>query len=675
MKKIYFLALLAAIASLSNCRPPKEKRQLTKTGINIDLSNSYVQHLFDLQDHQQKDSLFFYLQNENPTLRYLSALSFASFKEKTAVDKLLPLLQADPSLEVRTAAAYALGQIGEARAEDGLLQAFQRQDTAFNRHLNATILEAIGKCGSEKSLKALATVGTYVPSDTILLEGQCRGIYRFALRDLTTSEGTAKMVNYASDALMPASVRLLAASYLQRAKKIQPDSTMAVTLSKTLNTESDPSLRMAVAIGLGKAKTEAALNALLRQLETDRDYRVQCNAIRGLGNFEYSKVAPKIYLFLKNKNPHVANTAAQFFLNNGKPTDAPDYWKWAKDDSITATPSLLLYGAALKHLSSGYTGSKDAINSELSKRFAQTTNNYERVFIIRAMTQYPWNYRNIKALTLNSDLPLLRTAGIDALVEICKLPNFNSYFGDGRRRVREDMLGFFKEALANGDVALVAGAAQALREPNPDFKIMVGEEKSFLNDALIKLKLPKEIETYNELQKTIDYFNGKTDSSPKQPDFTHPIDWKIVSLVTEKTRAVIQTKYGNISLVFFPKIAPGSVANFIQLSNSGFFNGKTFHRVVSNFVVQGGCPRGDGFGALDYAIRSEFNPSVRYETEGMVGMASSGNHTEGTQWFITNAPAPHLDGGYTIFAKVVEGMDAVQKIQVGDIIEKITVVY
>jgi cyclophilin family peptidyl-prolyl cis-trans isomerase len=91
--------------------------------------------------------------------------------------------------------------------------------------------------------------------------------------------------------------------------------------------------------------------------------------------------------------------------------------------------------------------------------------------------------------------------------------------------------------------------------------------------------------------------------------------------------------------------------------------------VVPNFVIQGGCNRGDGWGSEDYSIRSEF--SMRRYTEGSVGMASAGKDTEGTQWFITHSPTPHLDGRYTIFAVVEEGMDVVHKIEVGDLIEKV----
>jgi cyclophilin family peptidyl-prolyl cis-trans isomerase len=110
--------------------------------------------------------------------------------------------------------------------------------------------------------------------------------------------------------------------------------------------------------------------------------------------------------------------------------------------------------------------------------------------------------------------------------------------------------------------------------------------------------------------------------------------------------------------------APGSVTNFLKLASEGYFNGKNFHRVVPNFVIQGGCNRGDGWGSEDYSIRSEF--SLRKYKEGSVGMASAGKDTEGTQWFITHSPTPHLDGRYSIFAEVVEGMDVVHRIEIGD---------
>ncbi|MDH5399861.1 MAG: peptidylprolyl isomerase [Cyclobacteriaceae bacterium] len=126
----------------------------------------------------------------------------------------------------------------------------------------------------------------------------------------------------------------------------------------------------------------------------------------------------------------------------------------------------------------------------------------------------------------------------------------------------------------------------------------------------------------------------------------------------------ITTSKGEIVLRMLINEAPGAVANFLQLIEKGYYNGLTFHRVVPDFVVQGGCHRGDGWGGEDYSIRSELGPQ-RYQ-EGSVGMASAGKDTEGTQWFITHSPTPHLDGRYTIFAQVTEGMEVIHTLEIGD---------
>jgi cyclophilin family peptidyl-prolyl cis-trans isomerase len=127
----------------------------------------------------------------------------------------------------------------------------------------------------------------------------------------------------------------------------------------------------------------------------------------------------------------------------------------------------------------------------------------------------------------------------------------------------------------------------------------------------------------------------------------------------------IETTGGPIAIELYPREAPFTVLNFIRLAaERRFFDGLTFHRVVPNFVVQGGDPRGDGWGGPGYTIRSEF-PQRVYST-GTIGMASAGKDTEGSQFFITHSPQPHLDGRYTVFGRVVTGQQAVDRLQVGD---------
>ena len=135
--------------------------------------------------------------------------------------------------------------------------------------------------------------------------------------------------------------------------------------------------------------------------------------------------------------------------------------------------------------------------------------------------------------------------------------------------------------------------------------------------------------------------------------------------------AVVTTTRGSFTIELLPEAAPLNVDNFIQLAKRGYFNGITIHRVVPNFVIQDGDPRGDGNGGPGYQIRCEIN-EVPYE-RGAVGMALSGKDTGGSQWFVTHSPQPHLDGGYTVFGNVVAGMDVVDKIVRGDVIRSISI--
>jgi cyclophilin family peptidyl-prolyl cis-trans isomerase/HEAT repeat protein len=141
--------------------------------------------------------------------------------------------------------------------------------------------------------------------------------------------------------------------------------------------------------------------------------------------------------------------------------------------------------------------------------------------------------------------------------------------------------------------------------------------------------------------------------------------------IGKKPTATIVTNKGLFVIEFLPTEAPLTVDNFIQLAKRGYFNGQTIPRVVPNFVVQAGDPRGDQNGGPGYQIRCEIN-EVPYE-RGAVGMALSGKDTGGSQWFVTHSPQPHLDGGYTVFGRVIRGMDVVDNIARGDMIRRVVV--
>jgi peptidyl-prolyl cis-trans isomerase B (cyclophilin B) len=139
-------------------------------------------------------------------------------------------------------------------------------------------------------------------------------------------------------------------------------------------------------------------------------------------------------------------------------------------------------------------------------------------------------------------------------------------------------------------------------------------------------------------------------------------------------KAIIETDKGNIVLELFEKDAPKTVENFEKLINKGFYDGLTFHRVLPNFVIQGGCPKGDGTGGPGYSIKCETKGNPRRHGKGALSMAHAGKDTGGSQFFITHSPQPHLDNVHTVFGQVIEGMDVVNKIKAKDVMRKVTVV-
>ena len=166
----------------------------------------------------------------------------------------------------------------------------------------------------------------------------------------------------------------------------------------------------------------------------------------------------------------------------------------------------------------------------------------------------------------------------------------------------------------------------------------------------------------------------------------------------ENKIAAIETDKGTIKLELFTKDAPKTVDNFVKLAEQGFYNGLTFHRVILDFVIQGGDPQGNGSGGPGYSFEDEINPwslglseqtIQSYESQGykytrdlqsrkmeagVLAMANAGPDTNGSQFFIITTQAqPHLDGKHTVFGKVIEGMDVVLKIQQGDIMEEVKI--
>ena len=140
-------------------------------------------------------------------------------------------------------------------------------------------------------------------------------------------------------------------------------------------------------------------------------------------------------------------------------------------------------------------------------------------------------------------------------------------------------------------------------------------------------------------------------------------------------KVTIETNKGTINLNLFDSKTPKTVANFVNLAQRGYYDGLTFHRVIDNFMIQGGCPNGDGRGGPGYNFEDEFDSELRHDQPGVLSMANAGPGTNGSQFFITHVETPWLDGRHTVFGKIVADTDqeVVNSITQGDTITSVTI--
>lgn len=665
LKSIHILTIFYFLM-FSSCVPDTS---IKKTDISYTIDDAEVRNIFDLQDQQKINELYPYLKSDNPSLRYLAAMAFASIKNPVANDSLFTILK-DPIEEVRSAAAYAIGQNGDNKAVFRLIAAFRNKDTLdVNSYFNSTILESIGKIGDKKELKNISTVTSYRDNDTLLLLGQSRSIFQFALRNLVLPEGTNRMVQLLDNTKIPSNVRLIAAHYLARAKELDL-SPYTSRIVSAYNQEKDDNIKMTIATAMGKNIDTTFVPALISSYNNSLDYRVKINIIKALAKYPYLVRKELLFSAIKDENIHVAATAAEVLQNNGFVEDVPSY---ALLDTITTPWQVRAYmnGAVLANASLYFTKYKNAFSERIVTNLNSAKSPYEKAAYMLALSQDPYNYFLITNLYKQESSSIVKQAALEGLGNILKNPLFYKAFGNEYGKVKSIIQSTLLDALNSQDIGLISVASNIIMDPVTQYKAWFPNSE-FLQNIQNDLKLPKDIETYNDLGKCIAYLKDTT-FTPKKVVFNNPIDWSFLEGRSDSSVVAIKTSKGVLRVQLFPNISPGSVSNFLKLVGSKFYNGKIFHRVVPNFVVQIGCPRGDGYGGLDYTIRSELTQGY-YDKEGYLGMASAGNHTESTQWFITHSPTPHLDGKYTLFGKVISGMDVVHSMQVGDVINEIIIV-
>jgi len=637
----------------------------------LSLADPITQSIHEYQNKQQVDSLMALFTDENKFIRQAAAEAFGSMKIKGSGRKLKSLLK-DQSLDVKSSAAYALGQIGGPSIENTLVQSFIQKDSTVNLNniFNKTILESIGKIGTIEHLQNIAKVSSYTKEDDLLLNGQASAIYRYALRDIYDESGTAKMMELLSNSELGDDVRIIAANYFYRAKDINIDP-YKFQIAKQMQNDPSADIRMACAASLAKTKDSEIETILMNQLKSESDYRVKCNIIRALSNYNYENVSKAISRSIKDQNIHVAQLASEYLYLNGNARDVNEYRDLTANNYPWQVQSNI-YKAILRHVPNRYVNTRNIVFEEIKELYNNTKSPYAKAAYLKSMSEDVLNYKAIYNLAKDSDLAVVKTSLVEGFQSALESPKWGyAYNTAGKNRfAKGEIASFISEISADGDAGQLAAIGQLLSKEELNFKSLRFDYE-FLNSAINKLKLPEELESFNFLVDAINYLQDTTMSRVSSTNILD-INWSLLEGISDSTSATIRTNRGDVLLVLKPSKAPGTVANFIRLAQENFYDEKVFHRVVPNFIAQGGCPRGDGYGSLDYTIRTEV-PYDSYNTAGKVGMASAGNHTESCQFFITHSPTMHLDGNYTIFAEVIEGIEIVHKLEVGDRINDVII--
>lgn len=614
-----------------------------ETEILNKFSDATLVNIANLQDRRSGDSLLLFFDHLNPQYRRSAAIAFGSLQDSIYAEPLENLLKSDTDSTVRKAAAYALGQTPGFKSEVALAAATGNEKSSA---VLSEIIQAYGKVAREWKLNV-------IPGDTIISRALGWGYYRMAVRGLSDD-----LLNKNAIELLQSNAtgtRLAAAHYFARgAKDFQ---NFADVLIRTAATDNSPLVRMAAAFALGKILSESSSGALIAIAESDGDYRVRVNAVRSLQYFPFDVAKKALMNALDDSNINVGISAAEAIKNSV----TKEYWK----EVLAAARSAHNWRINATLLEAALLASGDKhLADEITTAYHKTQNVYQRAALLTTLQHMPSVAAFLHQQLMESKQPVIKSSAALALVAL----NHNEKFDTS---LSPEFAKFYQEAIGDGDMAVIGIVCSALADTALNYRSVI-TDFNFLKVARSKLSLPRDFESIVPLEMAINHFEGKNENSALANDFNHPIDWELVTRIRHDQKAIIKTSRGNITIRLLVEEAPGSVGNFVSLAASKFYDGRRIHRVAPNFVVQDGCPRGDGWGSEDYSIRSEFMPHP-YAT-GSVGMASAGKDTEGTQWFITHSPTPHLEGRYTLFAEVETGMDIVHNLEIGDSIIAVEII-
>ncbi len=613
---------------------------------------------------------------EAPAVRSRAALSLGRLRALAGRDALIRLLQ-DPDSGVAASAAFALGQLADSAAAPHLAHLLETSGSE-RFTVAAEAAYALGKLRGEAASRALS--GYLAARDPLLAlsSGRVEPIASALLGTWRHPRPTDVEFITRWTAAPDPELRWRAAYALVR----RPTPAAA---PRMLQLAGDPDGRVRSMAMRGITRpladsagvADAAVQALLRGVD-DADYEVRVNAARSLGTYPRAETVERLVHLLDGEDRHLAVTAAESLgrLGTGAAAAAAPLAATAGD----ASRPVFLRQTALESL-----GRVDATRARMEATRLSADGAWRvRVGAARALVAAGAGLDAMRPLTRDSDGRVV-AAAVQALV-------------DGAGDTLAPLRSLLIETLSDADLGVRTAAINGLgRLADPaTFPLLLDAYQRSLQDEENDARLAA-LDAIARFERT-----GATPARAFFARFPRPDDYLLrlrarerfgdasapwgdplpleprsvaYDIVLERAhgepapRVRIETEQGVIDLQLAAMDAPLTTLNFLELAEAGYFDGQEWPRVVPNFVVQGGDPRGDTSGGPGYSIRDEFN-RLRYQT-GTLGMALSGPDTGGSQWFITHSPQPHLDGAYTIFGQVVAGAEVTRRILPGDRIHRI----
>jgi cyclophilin family peptidyl-prolyl cis-trans isomerase/HEAT repeat protein len=654
-----------------------------------------LRRILQAQDLRDAHGLAAVMVAAEPRARERAAIAAGSVQDTVLLGPLFTLLH-DHDSEVRRAAAYALGQMTyvvdstqRRRLSEALLQRLQDEPSGL---VAVTIIEGLGKAGDVESLARLLSSPRTQQTGMVRNE-VALSLGRYAYRGIESRQSVAIAAVVLGEPDQEGRSRAAyALTRVANAPLLREHAAAIIAASRS----SDAHARMSIASALGKLLDQSAgIEELLSMSSTDIDWRVRVNAVRSLGAYDSTHAArtvPALLHAMEDPVEHVSLTAINTIGNVRVPDPAlSDLTQSAllrRIENEGAVYTVRQHRAAAAALAKQLRENALPLVAAMNERGSITRQAY-----IDALGQIPSREAVMALLeyAVRGDPRVVRSA-LEAIRSVCKLsPQPLDVLGAVRQT--------FLRGLESNDMAIITTAAGALSEP----PFADTSSIQHLMGALRRLRTPEDVEPMvaviqslaslkataattllltvmkdpdrvvaREAATALETITGRDYRQYLEPH-TRPsytnFDWELLDQIRAQPLISVVTSRGTMVIELLPDDAPFTCVNFVNLARKGFYDGLTFHRVVPNFVIQGGDPRGDGWGGPGYAVRSEF--SYRVYHRGMVGMASAGKDTEGCQFFVTHSPQPHLDGRYTIFGQVMSGSEVVDLIQVGDTIDRV----